>query len=191
MLAGKIVKFNLPNVFLNPRNQIRKKLSPADHRFAMSSSYVYCNQSPDAWTLGLWDWLRPDDNEAFCCSLLASKSTCEFQVEPGKCNRSPDAWPGFSSPMSSVCGTLHDPSPDDLGTWSLQSVLRRLRRVIGYTRFYCNGHNWHMVHRLAPYHCSVFNQRWTLFHFLFKRARPCLRMINPEIALVNLPTASL
>ena len=46
-------------------------LTPRDSRFLMSSSSfkVDCSRSPDAWALGFWDSLRPDEDDAFCCSL--------------------------------------------------------------------------------------------------------------------------
>ena len=53
MLAGKIVKFNLPNVFLNPRNQIWKKLTPADHSLPGHHLMSTATSLP---MLGRWDY---------------------------------------------------------------------------------------------------------------------------------------
>ena len=71
-----------------------------------------------------------------------------------------------------------------LDTWETQSVARRLRKVIRYTKLFGNCHTWHMDLGLTPYHSSFINDGDYLF-FL------CTRSF-PEIARpVNLPTASL
>ena len=82
-----------------------RSLTPGDNRVVMSPSPFDCNRSPDAWTEGFWDSIRPDDDEAFC-HPIKTPSKCDasgFLVEPGTCNRSPEPWSGFSWPGSSVC----------------------------------------------------------------------------------------
>ena len=135
VLTGELVKFKFPKVFLRfsstHATKFGRSLTPGNIIFVVSSCSFDCNPSPDAWTLGLWDSLRPDDDEA-CCSLFgtqrcSSKSnasgsvTREFLLKPGNCNQSPDACLG-----SSDCGTLCNGSPDASDTWQMQSVAQCL-----------------------------------------------------------------
>ena len=55
--------------FFNPRNQIRNKLDSQRQQIGHVISSFDCNRSPDAWPSGLWDSLRPDDDEPFYGSL--------------------------------------------------------------------------------------------------------------------------
>ena len=53
--------------------QFAKSLTPEDNMFVTFTS-SHCNRSPDGSALGFWESLRPDDEDAFCCSLFGTQS---------------------------------------------------------------------------------------------------------------------
>ena len=85
VLIGKLVKSNVPKVFVKfSSNLVTKfgiRVMSVDIAFnAPSTSFkMDCNRSPDACALRLWDSLRPDDDDASCCSLLVHPMTT-FQI---------------------------------------------------------------------------------------------------------------
>ena len=76
VLNGKFVRSHCPEVFLECSStlvtMVGISLTPRDNRLIMSSSSFNkdCNRFPDVCALGLSDSLRPDDDDAFCYSLL-------------------------------------------------------------------------------------------------------------------------
>ena len=72
VLTMKFVTFN-PLFFLRCYSilvtKFRISLTSGDNRFVMSSCSD-CSRSPDVWRFGLWDSLRSDYDEAFCCFLF-------------------------------------------------------------------------------------------------------------------------
>ena len=76
VLTGIFVELKSPNVFLRFSSilvtKFGKSMTPRDNKFVMSSSSCDCNQCPYASTLGLWNTVRPDDDEARC-SLFSTR----------------------------------------------------------------------------------------------------------------------
>ena len=72
---GNWSKFEFPqsllDAFFHPRNRLREKLDARrQHVYQLLIFMLDFYRSPDVWALGWWDPLRPDDDDAFCCSLF-------------------------------------------------------------------------------------------------------------------------
>ena len=107
VFTGRFVKSNFPNVFLRCSSTLVTKfgisLTPASNRFIASSSSFDYNRSPDARSLGLWDSLRPYDDEALCC-LSFLRAAITFQISRFWFR---DFWmPGGTCEMQSVTRCL-------------------------------------------------------------------------------------